>query len=174
MENDNPPREPSRDEPAKERKKEAGGLAGSLKKFLMIPGNLIKGAADAVINTSRFITSGQYRNQVGYPWLKDIVVRNKNAVWREIGESEEMLRLLWRYGNGHTLTKAEQKQVRDQLLDLAKVVPALGIFALPGGAVLLPMLARALPWDLLPSSFREKEGISEKDVEGMEDGGNDE
>ncbi len=174
MENDNPSQESSRDEPAqkreKEREEEAGGLVGSLKKVLMIPGNLIKGAADAVINTSRFITSSQYRNQVGYPWLKDIVVRNKNAVWKEIGESEEMLRLLWRYGNGHTLTKAEQKQVRDQLLDLAKVVPALGIFALPGGAVLLPMLARALPWDLLPSSFRKKEGISEKDVEEMEEG----
>ena len=144
---------------------EEAGLGVSFKKVLSLPGDLVKDAAGAVLSTSRFLTSRQYRCEIGYPWLKHTVIRNKNAVWKEIGESDEMLRLMWRYARGETLTDEEQKQARDQLLDLAKVVPALGIFALPGGAVLLPMLARALPWDLLPSSFREKEGISEEDVE---------
>ena len=144
---------------------EDAGLGASLKKVLSLPGEVVKDAAGAVLSTSRFLTSRRYRCDVGYPWLKNTVVRNKNAVWKEIGESDEMLRLMWRYARGETLTDEEQKQARDQLLDLAKVVPALGIFALPGGVVLLPMLARALPWDLLPSSFREKEGISEEDVE---------
>ena len=141
------------------------GLTKNIKKVLKIPGDAIKDAAGAMINTSRFLTSSQYRNEVGYPWLKQTVVRNKNAVWNEINESEEMLRLMWRYGNGHTLTEAEQRQVRAQLMDLVKVVPALGIFTLPGGAALLPLLARALPWDLLPSSFCEKEEITEQEVE---------
>jgi hypothetical protein len=148
----------------KEPPAEESGLA-SLKKVLSMPGAVVKDAADAVVNTSRFLTSGQYRREIGNPWLKETVVRNKNAVWKEISESDEMLRLLWRFARGATLADEEQKRVREQLLDLAKFVPALGIFALPGGAILLPMLARALPWSLLPSSFREKEGISTKDVE---------
>lgn len=144
---------------------EETGLEATLKKVLSVPGGVVKDAADAVVNTSRFLTSSQYRREIGYPWLKETVVRNKNAVWNEVSESEEMLRLMWRFAQGGTLTDEEQKRVREQLLDLAKVVPALGIFALPGGAMLLPILARALPWDLLPSSFRKKEGISEEDVE---------
>jgi len=144
---------------------EEAGLGASLKKVLSVPGDVVKDAAGVMLNTSRFLTSGQYRREIGYPWLKDTVVRNKNAVWNEVSESDEMLRLMWRFARGETLTDEEQGRVREQLLDLAKVVPALGIFALPGGAALLPILARALPWDLLPSSFREKEGISEEDVE---------
>ena len=144
---------------------EEAGLGASLKKVLSVPGGVVKDAAGAVLNTSRFLTSRQYRCEIGYPWLKETVVRNKNAVWNEVGESDEMLRLMWRFARGETLTDGEQKRVREQLLDLARVVPALAIFALPGGVMLLPMRARALPWDLLRSSFREKEGISEEDVE---------
>ncbi len=144
---------------------ERTGLEATLKRVLSVPGEIVKDAAGAVVNTSRFLTSSQYRREIGYPWLKETVVRNKNAVWNEVSESEEMLRLMWRFAQGGTLTDEEQKRVREQLLDLAKIVPALGIFALPGGAALLPILARALPWDLLPSSFREKEGISEEEVE---------
>jgi len=144
---------------------EEAGLGASIKRILHLPGEVVRDAAGAVLNTSRFLASRQYRHDVGYPWLKGTVVRNKNAVWQEVSESDEMLRQIWRFARGEKLTDDEQKQVREQLLDLAKVVPALGVFALPGGAVLLPMLARALPWDLLPSSFREKEGISEEDLE---------
>jgi hypothetical protein len=144
---------------------EESGLGASFKKVLSVPGEVVKDAADVALNTSRFLTSSRYRREIGNPWLKETVVRNKKAVWKKISESDEMLRLLWRFARGGTLTDEEQKRVREQLLDLARVVPALGIFALPGGAILLPMLARALPWSLLPSSVREREGISEKDVE---------
>jgi hypothetical protein len=154
-------------DPMSDKKVQPPGGAGfgtSIKKVLGVPGGVVKDAAGAMLNTSRFLTNRQYRCKIGYPWLKETVVRNKNAVWREVSESDELLRLMWRFARGETLTDEEQKRVRQQLLDLAIVVPALGIFALPGGAVLLPMLARALPWDLLPSSFREKEGISEEDL----------
>jgi len=144
---------------------EESRLETSLKKVLSFPGEVVKDAADVVLNTSRFLTSSQYRREIGYPWLRETVVRNKKAVWEEVSQSDEMLRLIWRFSRGGTLTDEEQKRVREQLLDLARVVPALGIFALPGGAVLLPLLARALPWDLLPSAFREKEGISEEEVQ---------
>jgi hypothetical protein len=141
------------------------GFGAHLKRVLSVPGDVVRDAAGAVLSTSRFLASRQYRNEIGYPWLKDVVARNKKALWQEISESDEMLRLLWRFARGESLNDEQQKHVREQLLDLARVVPALGIFALPGGAVLLPVLARMLPWDLLPSSFRAKEGISEEDVE---------
>ena len=41
----------------------------------------------------------------------------------------------------------------DPMADLAKVVPLLGIFMLPGGCVLLPLAAKMLPVDLFPSAF---------------------
>ena len=43
--------------------------------------------------------------------------------------------------------------MREQLLDLAKTIPALAIFAAPGGMLLLPILLKLLPFNLLPSSF---------------------
>ena len=43
--------------------------------------------------------------------------------------------------------------VKEQMADLAKVVPVLGIFLLPGGGLLLPIAARILPFDLFPSAF---------------------
>eukprot|EP01050_Picozoa_sp_SAG11_P039806 SAG11_NODE_16943_length_533_cov_0.785714_1_plen_103_part_10 len=40
------------------------------------------------------------------------------------------------------LSENEKHRVKAQLLDFAKVVPMLGIFALPGGGMLLPILAK--------------------------------
>ena len=39
------------------------------------------------------------------------------------------------------------------MIDLAKTIPALAIFAAPGGMLLLPILIKLLPFNLLPSSF---------------------
>jgi hypothetical protein len=44
--------------------------------------------------------------------------------------------------------------VRLQLLDICKAIPALAIFMLPGGSLLLPLLIKLLP-DILPSAFRD-------------------
>jgi hypothetical protein len=38
-------------------------------------------------------------------------------------------------------------------VDVAKAVPALAIFAAPGGMLLLPILAKLLPFSLLPSAW---------------------
>src|SRR5206468_1015598 len=54
---------------------------------------------------------------------------------------------------GTSLTAAEKAKVREQLIDLAKTIPALAIFAAPGGMLLLPILIKLLPFNLLPSSF---------------------
>jgi len=40
------------------------------------------------------------------------------------------------------------------LLDICKSIPAFTVFMLPGGALLLPLLIKAIP-KLLPSAFRD-------------------
>ena len=50
------------------------------------------------------------------------------------------------------LSKEEQKQLQEQLLDIFKTIPSLAIFLLPGGALLLPFVIKFIP-KLLPSAF---------------------
>jgi hypothetical protein len=55
---------------------------------------------------------------------------------------------------GQTLTVAERRRMRLELIDLAKAIPALAIFAAPGGLLLLAALAKVLPFSILPSAFQ--------------------
>jgi hypothetical protein len=64
--------------------------------------------------------------------------------------------LLARAARGQTLSADEKRRMREQLIDVAKAVPALAIFAAPGGVLLLIALAKVLPFDLLPSAFRDE------------------
>jgi hypothetical protein len=54
------------------------------------------------------------------------------------------------------LSKEEKELVKSQFLDIMKSMPALAIFMLPGGALLLPIVLRIIP-DLIPSAFRDNE-----------------
>ena len=86
--------------------------------------------------------------------LEKFVKRNAKAVIQELEESGEALMLLWKLTTTGTLDEEETKKLKEQLADIAKTLPALGIFALPGGMLLLPILAKSLPWDLVPSAFK--------------------
>lgn len=78
---------------------------------------------------------------------------NLGAIVTEIRQTGELGQLLARAASGSTLTGEEKKKVRVGLIDLAKAVPALAIFAAPGGLLLLPLLAKLLPFNLLPSAW---------------------
>jgi hypothetical protein len=41
-------------------------------------------------------------------------------------------------------TREEKKEIKSHLKNIAKIIPAVAIFSLPGGAFLLPILAEAL------------------------------
>jgi hypothetical protein len=86
----------------------------------------------------------------------DAVQEAADAVAQEIRETGELGSLLARLARGETLTDAERHQMREQLIDLAKVVPSLAIFAAPGGMLLLPLVLKFLPFDLRPSSFQHR------------------
>jgi hypothetical protein len=81
------------------------------------------------------------------------VSENLGAIVQEIRQTGELGQLLGRAAAGGRLTREEKAKVRLQLLDLAKAVPALAIFAAPGGMLLLPLLAKLLPFNLLPSAW---------------------
>jgi hypothetical protein len=81
------------------------------------------------------------------------VTENLDAVVTEIRQTGELGALLAKAAAGTALTAAEKRKVRVQLLDLAKAVPALAIFAAPGGLLLLPLLAKLLPFNVLPSAW---------------------
>ncbi len=112
--------------------------------------------SNSVINTTKFMTNAKYRQEEVYPWVQEVLKDSWGKVSQEIDESQEMMMILWKYSHGHDLTEEEEKAAKEQLFDIMKTVPALAIFALPGGAILLPLLARALPWNLMPSSFKEQ------------------
>ena len=81
------------------------------------------------------------------------VTDNLDAVVTEIRETGELGALLAKAAGGSKLTAEEKRKVRAQLVDLAKAVPALAIFAAPGGMLLLPLLAKLLPFKLMPSAW---------------------
>ena len=88
--------------------------------------------------------------------MQAAVLDNLDRVLQEIRETGELAELLARAAAGQTLSPAEKAKVREQLIDLAKTIPALAIFAAPGGALLLPVLIKLLPFNLLPSSFADE------------------
>ncbi|QLE01969.1 hypothetical protein HX109_10525 [Galbibacter sp. BG1] len=83
--------------------------------------------------------------------VNKLIKRNSKRLKKELKDSKELLTLL---GKSTTtdLTLEERKKIKDQLLDIFKTIPSLAIFALPGGAILLPIFIKLIP-KLLPSAF---------------------
>ena len=87
-------------------------------------------------------------------WIK-ILGRNKDKLAKELKQSKELVFLI-KKSTTKELSKEEKEKVKTQFLDIAKSMPALAIFLLPGGALLLPLVLKIIP-DLIPSSFRDNE-----------------
>jgi hypothetical protein len=92
-------------------------------------------------------------------WIR-ILGRNKDKLISELKESKELVALIQK-STTKELTKEEKEMVKNQFMDILKSVPSIGIFLLPGGALLLPLILKIVP-DLLPSSFKENQVDQEK------------
>ncbi len=90
--------------------------------------------------------------------VTQVLSDNLEAIAREVKQTGELGQLLAKAAAGTALTADEKRKVRAQLIDLAKAVPALAIFAAPGGMLLLPLLAKLLPLGWLPSAWEKKRG----------------
>ena len=85
--------------------------------------------------------------------VSSAVTQNFEAIVTEIRQTGELGALLAKATAGTKLSADEKRKVRTQLLDIAKTIPALAIFAAPGGLLLLPLLAKLLPFSVLPSAW---------------------
>jgi hypothetical protein len=99
------------------------------------------------------------------------VTDNLEAIVKEVRQTGELGQLLAKAAAGKTLSAEERAKVKRQLLDLAKAVPALAIFAAPGGMLLLPILAKVLPFNVLPSAWEDKGKKNVKRLPGKKAGG---
>jgi len=84
-------------------------------------------------------------------WIK-ILGRNKDKFIEELKESKELISLVNK-SLQQELSQDEKEKVKSQFKDLAKSLPALAIFMLPGGMILLPLILKIIP-DLIPSAFK--------------------
>ena len=83
--------------------------------------------------------------------IKTLLQKNKKRLVNELNQSKELVSLL-KKSTHEKLSNKEKEQLKNQLLDVLKTIPALAIFLLPGGLILLPLVAKILP-DILPSAF---------------------
>ena len=85
--------------------------------------------------------------------IKILLHRNKLRLLEELSQSKVAMQLIAK-STTTNLTPEEKGKIKMQLLDICKSIPALAVFLLPGGALLLPLLIKLIP-DILPSAFRE-------------------
>jgi len=83
-----------------------------------------------------------------------LVKKNLDNILKEIKETKELSELLLK-ATSSPLSEEEKRKVQMQLLDVARSIPAIAIFALPGGGILLPVLIKLLPFNILPSAFQD-------------------
>lgn len=80
--------------------------------------------------------------------------KNRDRLSREVKQNKELMRLLNK-SRSEKLSEEEKKVVRDQLVEIIKMIPALAYFALPGSFITLPLLLKVLPKNILPNLLRD-------------------
>ena len=85
----------------------------------------------------------------GFPmitkYLKRLIIINKEAILMEILAIKGLMQLLMKSRNtDKKWTRAEKKEIKMHLRNIAKIVPTVVIFFLPGGSFLLPILVEAI------------------------------
>jgi len=81
-----------------------------------------------------------------------LLQKNRKRLAKELHQSKELVILLNK--SAYTkLTEQEKVTVKTQLLDICKSIPAFTIFMLPGGIILLPIVAKLIP-DIMPNIFK--------------------
>ncbi len=87
--------------------------------------------------------------------IKKAILQNKDRIIHEIKATKELYELLQKWSSGINLTPEERAKVKLQLIDICKAIPALAIFMLPFGSIVLIFLFKFLPFNILPTSFYE-------------------
>ncbi len=80
--------------------------------------------------------------------------KNRARIATEIKESRELMELMTA-SLSRKLNAEEKEKVREQLVDLLKMLPTFVIIALPGTFLTLPLMMKILPKSAWPSAFQE-------------------
>src|SRR5262252_9132545 len=100
---------------------------------------------------------GDSAASLGEEWvsgMQETLDDNVRALLLEARMMGELGVFLGKLAIGQSLTPDERRRMKLELMDLAKALPALAIFAAPAGVLLLAALAKVLPFSLLPSAFQ--------------------
>ena len=78
-------------------------------------------------------------------YLKRLLLANKDAILLQVLSIKGLMQLLMKTRNtDEKWTRDEKKEIKRHLKNIAKIIPAVAIFSLPGGSILLPILAEAI------------------------------
>jgi hypothetical protein len=78
-------------------------------------------------------------------YLKRLIIINKEAILMEVLSIRGMMQILMKTRNtDEKWTWEEKREIKSHLKNIAKIVPVVAVFSLPGGSFLLPILAEAL------------------------------
>jgi hypothetical protein len=78
-------------------------------------------------------------------YLKRLININKEVILMEVLSIRGLMQLLMKTRNtDEKWTREEKKEVKRHLKNIAKILPAIAIFSLPGGSFLLPILTEVL------------------------------
>lgn len=125
-----------------------------LEHSIMIINRFIMNNNDKIVFLQDKSSYEQLYSNFSKRWIK-ILGRNKDKLIDELKESKELISLVNKSFT-EELTAEEKEKVKTQFKDIIKSVPALAIFMLPGGMILLPIILKIIP-DLIPSAFKKNE-----------------
>lgn len=78
-------------------------------------------------------------------YLKKLIAKNKDFILEEVLAVEGLMQLLMKQRNtDHGWTRQEAREIKVHLKNISKIVPALIIFLIPGGSLLLPLFVEVI------------------------------
>lgn len=78
-------------------------------------------------------------------FFKNTIIRNRELIRRESAEMRDFMALLMKHRNTNVRwSPAEIRELKGHLLHLSFYVPVFIVFSLPGGTLLLPLLAEVM------------------------------
>jgi hypothetical protein len=110
---------------------------------------------DDVLDAFEIRAAGQATSEAMVDKIARELLLNADRIVHEVKETGELTQLLLKAARGQKLPSEERAKAREQLIDLAKVVPSIAIIAAPGGMLIFAALVKLLP-SILPSSFHAK------------------
>ena len=74
-------------------------------------------------------------------WVWSLQHRERDRLWLEMTQTRELMPLLMKQRNGYRWSAEDRRKIRRHLRMLMALSPYLLVFVLPGGLLVLPILA---------------------------------